>query len=105
MISFLLLGSSFLNFVFYIYAIGFVVALVLEQFVKDNERKTFTLFNTIENICGGKLGLLILIGSYVILDYIFYQEICNLWVILSGMVHYEEERRTKVCGESRRIVP
>ena len=41
MISFLLLGSSFLNFVFYIYAIGFVVALVLEQFVKDNERNLY----------------------------------------------------------------
>ena len=34
MLSFLLLSSSFLNFAFYIYAIGFVVALVLEQFVK-----------------------------------------------------------------------
>ena len=41
MISFLLLGSSFLNFVFNIYAIGFVVALVLEQFVKDNERNLY----------------------------------------------------------------
>ena len=56
MISFLLLGSSFLNFVFYIYAIGFVVALVLEQFVRTM-RETFILFNTIENICGDKLGL------------------------------------------------
>ena len=43
MISFLLFSSSFLNFVFYIYAIGFVVALVLEQFVKnsDNERNIY----------------------------------------------------------------
>ena len=43
MISFLLLSSSFLNFAFYIYAIGFVVALVLEQFVKksDNERNIY----------------------------------------------------------------
>ncbi len=40
-ISFLLLGSSFLNFVFYIYAVGFVVALILEQFVKDNERNLY----------------------------------------------------------------
>ena len=43
MISFLLLSSSFLNFAFYVYAIGFVVALVLEQFVRksDNERNIY----------------------------------------------------------------
>ena len=43
MISFLLFSSSFLNFAFYIYAIGFVIALVLEQFVKktDNQRNIF----------------------------------------------------------------
>ena len=34
MISLLLLTSSFLNFIFYIYAIGFVVALGLEQIVR-----------------------------------------------------------------------
>ena len=34
MISLLLLTSSFLNFIFYIYAIGFVVALGLEQVLK-----------------------------------------------------------------------
>ena len=34
MISFLLFSSSFLNFCFYIFAIGFVVALGLEQIVK-----------------------------------------------------------------------
>ena len=43
MISFLLFSSSFLNFIFYIYAVGFVIALVLEQFVKrtDNERNIY----------------------------------------------------------------
>ena len=43
MISALLFSSSFLNFAFYIYAIGFVVALILEQFVKrtDNEKSIF----------------------------------------------------------------
>ena len=43
MISALLFSSSFLNFDFYIYAIGFVIALVLEQFLKktDNERNIF----------------------------------------------------------------
>ena len=50
MIPTLLLASSFLNFVFYIYAIGFVVALGLEQYIKVrplspettmNERKMF----------------------------------------------------------------
>ena len=43
MVSLLLLTSSFLNFVFYIYAIGFVVALGLEQIVRrgGNERDIF----------------------------------------------------------------
>ena len=43
MISFLILSSSFFNFIFYIYAIGFVVALVLEQFVRQtgNKRNNF----------------------------------------------------------------
>ena len=34
MIPLLLTASSFLNFVFYIYAIGFVIALGLEQWLK-----------------------------------------------------------------------
>ena len=43
MLSLLLLTSSFLNFIFYIYAIGFVVALGLEQIVKrgGNERDIY----------------------------------------------------------------
>ena len=43
MISFLLFSSSFLNFCFYIFAIGFVVALGLEQIVKKggNERDIY----------------------------------------------------------------
>ena len=43
MIPLLLTASSFLNFCFYIYAIGFVVALVLEQVVRPtgNERNIF----------------------------------------------------------------
>ena len=43
MLSFLLFSSSFLNFIFYIYAIGFVIALGLEQVVKGsgNERNIF----------------------------------------------------------------
>ena len=43
MLSLLLLTSSFLNFIFYIYAIGFVVALGLEQIVRrgGNERDIF----------------------------------------------------------------
>ena len=34
MIPTLLIASSFLNFIFYIYAIGFAIALVLEQILK-----------------------------------------------------------------------
>jgi len=43
MISFLLFNAGFLNLLFYVFAIGFVVALVLEQFVKrtDNERNIY----------------------------------------------------------------
>ena len=43
MISFLLFSSSFLNFIFYIFAIGFVVALGLEQIVRKsgNERNIY----------------------------------------------------------------
>ena len=43
MLSLLLLTSSFLNFIFYIYAIGFVVALGLEQIVRKGgiERDIF----------------------------------------------------------------
>ena len=43
MISFLLFSSSFLNFIFYIFAIGFIVALGLEQIVKKsgNERDIY----------------------------------------------------------------
>ena len=43
MISFLLFSASLLNFAFYIYAIGFVIALILEQCVRrtDNERNLY----------------------------------------------------------------
>jgi len=43
MIPLLLTASSFLNFIFYIYAIGFVVALGLEQIVlrAENERNIY----------------------------------------------------------------
>ena len=43
MISAFLFSSSFLNFIFYIYEVVFVIALVLEQFVKrtDNERNIY----------------------------------------------------------------
>ena len=52
MISFLLFSSSFLNFIFYIFAIGFVIALILEQIIKSrplsvdesmNEKNNFIL--------------------------------------------------------------
>jgi len=43
MVSLLLTASSFFNFIFYIYAIGFVIALALEQIVKKdgNERNIY----------------------------------------------------------------
>ena len=39
MLSLLLFSSSFLNLLFYIYAIGFVISLALEQFVKNSENE------------------------------------------------------------------
>jgi|TARA_B000000609_G_C24007154_1_gene258155 hypothetical protein len=43
MISFLLFNAGFLNLLFYIFAIGFVIALILEQLptVKENERNLY----------------------------------------------------------------
>ena len=43
MLSFLLFSSSLLIFVFYIYAVGFIIALGLEQIVRrsDNERNIY----------------------------------------------------------------
>ena len=43
MIYFFSVGASFFNFCFYIFAIGFVIALILEQIVKNNgsERDLF----------------------------------------------------------------
>ena len=35
MISFLLFNAGFLNILFYVLAIGFVISLILEQFVKN----------------------------------------------------------------------
>ena len=55
MISFLLSAAGLLNLLFYIFAIGFVISLVLEQFVKDNEI-TFLLYKQIEGIVGDKHG-------------------------------------------------
>ena len=45
MISALLFSSSFLNFAFYIYAIGFVIALVLEQILKFRPLSVDTSMN------------------------------------------------------------
>ncbi len=43
MIAFLLFNASFLNFMFYVFAIGFVISLILEQFVRttDNQRNIY----------------------------------------------------------------
>jgi len=38
MMPFLFSLAGLLNLLFYIFAIGFVISLIIEQFVKDNER-------------------------------------------------------------------
>ena len=45
MIPLLLTASSFLNFIFYIYAIGFVIALGLEQYIKVRPLSPETTMN------------------------------------------------------------
>ena len=45
MISFLLYTSSFFNFTFFIFAIGFVVALMLEQWLKVKPLSVDTTMN------------------------------------------------------------
>ena len=49
-------AAGLLNLLFYIFAIGFVISLVLEQFVKDNEHSTFLLYKQIEGIVGDRHG-------------------------------------------------
>ena len=96
MISFLLFSSSLLNFAFYIYAIGFVVALSLEQVVRrsDNERNIY-IVETNRKYLWRQTWVININWFYVILDCIFYQEICNLWVILLGwcIMKKKEERK------------
>ena len=41
MISFLFSMAGLLNLLFYVFAIGFVISLIIEQFVKDNESNLF----------------------------------------------------------------
>jgi len=38
MIAFLFSMASLLNLLFYVFGIGFVISLIIEQFVKENER-------------------------------------------------------------------
>ena len=81
MISLLLLSSSFLNFIFYIYAIGFVVALVLEQIVRKsgNERNIYIVeYNRkylLEKCLGCKLTM-----------------VCNEYRIIRGIKEYATSR-------------
>tara|TARA_B100000508_G_C11414990_1_gene255257 strand:- start:537 stop:797 length:261 start_codon:yes stop_codon:yes gene_type:complete len=41
MINFLFSMAGLLNLLFYVFAIGFVISLIIEQFVKDNETNLF----------------------------------------------------------------
>ena len=41
MIAFLFSMAGLLNLLFYIFAIGFVISLIIEQFVKENERNLY----------------------------------------------------------------
>jgi len=41
MISFLFSMAGLLNLLFYVFAIGFIISLIIEQFVKGNESNLF----------------------------------------------------------------
>jgi len=41
MMAFLFSMAGLLNLLFYIFAIGFVISLIIEQFVKDNETNLY----------------------------------------------------------------
>ena len=41
MIAFLFSMAGLLNLLFYIFAIGFVISLIIEQFVKENEKNLY----------------------------------------------------------------
>jgi len=41
MINFLLFNAGLFNLLFYVFGIGFAIALILEQFVKDNENSLY----------------------------------------------------------------
>jgi hypothetical protein len=41
MMAFLFSMAGLLNLLFYVFAIGFVISLIIEQFVKDNESNLF----------------------------------------------------------------
>ena len=45
MISFLLHTSSFFNFIFFIFAVGFVIALILEQWLKVKPLSVDSIMN------------------------------------------------------------
>ena len=89
MISALLFSSSFLNFAFYIYAIGFVIALILEQIVKqsDNQRNIY-IVETNRKYLWRQTWIININWFACNVGLYLYQETCNLWVILSGMVLY-----------------
>ena len=100
MISFLLLSSSFLNFAFYVYAIGFVVALVLEQFVRksDNERNIYIVETNRKYLWRQAWVINILwfltnIGLFIVSRNVYNQQD----MIHFGMVHYK--LFPKVCKQ------
>tara|TARA_X000001036_G_scaffold1845_1_gene1581 strand:- start:1915 stop:2175 length:261 start_codon:yes stop_codon:yes gene_type:complete len=41
MIAFLFSMAGLLNLLFYVFAIGFVISLIIEQFVKENEKNLY----------------------------------------------------------------
>ena len=99
MISFLLLSSSFLNFAFYVYAIGFVVALVLEQFVRksDNERNIYIVETNRKYLWRQAWVINILWFQTNIGLFIASRNVQQQDMIHFGMVHYK--LFPKVCKQ------
>ena len=86
MIQFLLFNAGFLNLMFYVFAIGFVISLILEQFVKrtDNQRNIYIVESNrkycwrqawITNLC----WFLCNIGLYIVSRNMQTQQVDTFW--------------------------
>ena len=86
MIQFLLFNAGFLNLMFYVFAIGFVISLILEQFVRQtgNERNIYIVESN-RKYCWRQAWItnafwfLCNIGLYIVSRNIQTQQVDTFW--------------------------